>query len=55
MIFRIAFTPHIVIPDEAKRRSGIHSGTFAGDVPEWIPGLLSVARDDRAGECEVQR
>ena len=55
MIFRIAFTPHMVIPDEAKRRSGIHSGTSFGDAPEWIPGLLSVARDDRAGEWEVQQ
>ena len=53
MIFRIAFTPRMVIPDEAKRRSGIHSGTFFGHAPEWIPGLLSVARDDRANECEV--
>jgi hypothetical protein len=55
MIFWVAFTPHMVIPDEAKRRSGIHSGTFFGDAPEWIPGLLSVARDDRAGEWEVQQ
>jgi hypothetical protein len=55
MIFWVAFTPHMVIPDEAKRRSGIHSGTFFGDSPEWIPGLLSVARDDRAGEWEVQQ
>jgi len=54
MIFRVAFTPHMVIPDEAKRRSGIHSGTFFGDVPEWIPGLLSVARDDRTNEGEVR-
>ena len=37
MIFRIAFTPRMVIPDEGKRRSGIHS----------------VARDDRANECEA--
>ena len=53
MIFRVAFTPHMVIPDEAKRRSGIHSGTFFGDVPERIAGLLSIARDDRAGEWEA--
>lgn len=48
MAFQVAFTTHIIVPDETKRRSGIHSGTFFGDVPEWIPGLLSVARDDRS-------
>ncbi len=36
----------LVIPDAAKRRSGIHSGASAGGVQEWIPGLLTVARDD---------
>jgi hypothetical protein len=35
-----------VIPDEAQRRSGIHSGAFPKEVPEWVPGLPSVARDD---------
>ncbi|CAD5270677.1 hypothetical protein BOSE62_10002 [Bosea sp. 62] len=35
-----------VIPDGAKRRSGIHSGAFPIEVPEWVPGLPSVARDD---------
>jgi cobaltochelatase CobN len=37
-----------VIPGEAQRRPGIHSGAAAGKVPEWIPGLPSVARDDNA-------
>ncbi len=32
-----------VIPDAAKRRSGIHAETLIGDAPEWIPGQ---ARDD---------
>ncbi|WP_372689373.1 4-(cytidine 5'-diphospho)-2-C-methyl-D-erythritol kinase [Bosea sp. (in: a-proteobacteria)] len=41
-----------VIPDAAKRRSGIHSGAPAGEVPEWIPGLPAVARDDGAVRCE---
>ncbi len=40
--------PSAVIPDAAKRRSGIHSGAFAGEVPAWIPGLPTVARDDGA-------
>jgi len=35
-----------VIPDGAKRKSGIHSGAFPISVPEWIPGLPAVARDD---------
>ena len=47
MIFWVAFTPHMVIPDAAKRRSGIHSGAFPKEVPEWVPGLPSVARDDQ--------
>ncbi|HEY5793613.1 MAG TPA: error-prone DNA polymerase [Bosea sp. (in: a-proteobacteria)] len=38
-----------VIPDAAKRRSGIHAGALAGEVPEWIPGLPPVARDDGEG------
>ncbi|MFC5504513.1 4-(cytidine 5'-diphospho)-2-C-methyl-D-erythritol kinase [Bosea massiliensis] len=54
-----------VIPDAAKRRSGIHSGAHAGEVPEWIPGLpepvlgpaegrtRGVARDDGAVRCEI--
>jgi cobaltochelatase CobN len=42
--------PSAVIPDAAKRRSGIHSGAFAGVVPAWIPGLPTVARDDGAGD-----
>jgi hypothetical protein len=39
-----------VIPDKPRqrRRSGIHSGALIGEVPEWIPGLLAVARDDGA-------
>jgi hypothetical protein len=39
-----------VIPDKPRqrRRSGIHAGALAGEVPEWIPGLLAVARDDGA-------
>ena len=37
-----------VIPDAAKRRSGIPSGALAGEVPEWVPGLPTVARDDVA-------
>ncbi|CAD5258780.1 hypothetical protein BOSE62_40241 [Bosea sp. 62] len=28
------------------RRSGIHSGAFPNKVPEWIPSLPSVARDE---------
>ncbi|CAD5272124.1 hypothetical protein BOS5A_210088 [Bosea sp. EC-HK365B] len=29
-----------------RRRSGIHSGAFPIEVPEWVPGLHTVARDD---------
>ncbi|MCV9940537.1 cobaltochelatase subunit CobN [Boseaceae bacterium BT-24-1] len=39
-----------VIPGEAQRRPGIHSGAAAGKVPEWIPDLPSVARDDNAND-----
>nr|WP_082365525.1 cobaltochelatase subunit CobN [Bosea vaviloviae] len=42
--------PSAVIPDAAERRSGIHSGTFVREVPEWIPGLPAVARDDGRGD-----
>ncbi|MDP3320154.1 MAG: cobaltochelatase subunit CobN, partial [Bosea sp. (in: a-proteobacteria)] len=42
--------PSAVIPDVAQRRSGIHSGACAGEVPAWIPGLPPVARDDGAGD-----
>jgi cobaltochelatase CobN len=42
--------PSAVIPDAAKRRSGIHAGALLGEVPEWIPGLPPVARDD--GACD---
>ncbi|KRE16550.1 DNA polymerase [Bosea sp. Root381] len=38
-----------VTPDAAKRSSGVHSGALIGEVPEWIPGLPAVARDDRGG------
>ncbi len=50
--------PERVIPDAAKRRSGIHSGAYPKEVPEWVPGLpepvlgpaegrtRGVARDD---------
>ena len=43
-----------VIPDAAKRRSGIHSGALAGEVQAWIPGLPAVARDDGAFELVSQ-
>ena len=39
-------TPSLVIPDGAERRSGIHSGAYPKEVPEWVPGLPTVARDD---------
>jgi hypothetical protein len=44
-----------VIPDKPRqrRRSGIHSGALASEVPAWIPGLLAVARDDGAFRDEI--
>ncbi|WP_210188368.1 hypothetical protein, partial [Bosea sp. OK403] len=35
------------------KHTGIHAGALAGEVPEWIPGLLAVARDDGAFRDEI--
>ena len=49
---RSTFRKSAVIPDAAKRRSGIHARTLFGSAPAWIPGQ---ARDDGVFPRKIEK
>jgi len=49
------FESAVVVPDAAKRRSGIHFGALPEKVQAWVSGLPAVAQDDAAFEHVPQR